>query len=169
GLRDVPSIRRAIDAAQITARKQTAEFVAPRAPVEEMVAGAWTQVLKLDRVSVHDNFFALGGHSLLATQVVARVRQVFGLEIPLRTMFEAPTVAEFAQRIEAVRNTASAIRSAAIPKDVDRAHLPLSFAQQRLWFLDQLDPGNSIYNLAQMMRLRGKLDVPSLQQAVNRM
>jgi amino acid adenylation domain-containing protein len=168
-LRDIAGIRRAIDAAQLTARKQTVEFVAPRTPTEEMVAGAWTQVLKLDQVGVHDNFFALGGHSLLATQVVARVRQIFGIEVPLRAMFEAPTVAEFARRIEADRNSATAIRSAAIPKAVHRDHLPLSFAQQRLWFLDQLDPGTPIYNMAQMMRLRGKLDVAALQGAVNKM
>jgi amino acid adenylation domain-containing protein len=168
-LRDVPSIRRAIDAAQLTARKETTEFVPPRTPVEEMVAGAWAQVLKLDRVGIHDNFFALGGHSLLATQVVARVRQIFGVEIPLRAMFEAPTVAEFSRRTEAVLKSGSGVGPTSIPKVAERDHLPLSFAQQRLWFLDQLDPGNPLYNMAQMMRLRGKLDVGALQLAVNKM
>ena len=167
-LRDVPSIRRAIDAAQLTARKPNAEFVPPRTPVEEMVAGAWAQVLKLDRVGIHDNFFTLGGHSLLATQIVARVRQIFGVEIPLRAMFEAPTVAEFSRRTEAVLKSGSGAGPASIPKVTERDHLPLSFAQQRLWFLDQLDPGNPLYNMAQMMRLRGKLDVGTLQLAVNK-
>jgi amino acid adenylation domain-containing protein len=168
-LRDVWSIRRAIDAAQLSTRKQTVEFVPPRTPTEEIVAGAWAQVLKLDRIGVLDNFFALGGHSLLGTQVVARIRQLFGLEIPLRAIFEAPTVAELSQRIEAERRSSSNAKSASISKVGNRENLPLSFAQQRLWFLDQLDPGNPLYNMAQKMRLRGRLDVGALQQAVNRM
>jgi acyl carrier protein len=168
-LRDVPSIRQAIDAAQLTERKPTVDFVGPRTPSEEIVAAAWAQVLKLDRVGVHDNFFALGGHSLLGTQVVARIRQMFGIEIPLRAIFEAPTVAEFSRRIETERKSGSGARAASIPKVGDREHLPLSFGQQRLWFLDQLDPGNPLYNMAQKMRLRGKLDPTALEQAVNRM
>jgi len=168
-LRDLPSIRHAIDAAQLTERKPTVDFVGPRTPSEEIVAAAWAQVLKLDRVGVHDNFFALGGHSLLGTQVVARIRQMFEIEIPLRAIFEAPTVAEFSRRIESQRKSGSGMRAASIPKVADREHLPLSFGQQRLWFLDQLDPGNPLYNMAQKIRLRGKLEVSALQQAVNRM
>ena len=167
-LREVTAIRRAIDSAQQTVRKQAVEFVGPRTTTEETIASAWTQVLKLDRVGVHDNFFALGGHSLLGTQVVARVRQMFGVEIPLRAIFEAPTVAEFSQRIEAAQKSTSPT-STCIPRVATRTNLPLSFAQQRLWFLDELDPGNPLYNMTQKMRLRGKLDVDALQQALNRM
>jgi len=167
-LRDLAAIRRAIDSAQQTVRKQAVEFVAPRTTTEETIAGAWGQVLKLDRVGVHDNFFALGGHSLLGTQVVARVRQMFGVEIPLRAIFEAPTVAEFSQRIEAAQKS-TGLTSTSIPRVTARTNLPLSFAQQRLWFLDQLDPGNPLYNMTQKMRLRGKLDVDALRQAINRM
>jgi acyl carrier protein len=82
-------------------RPALAEMVAPRTPVEHAVAEIWTDLLKQDRLSIHDNFFALGGHSLLAAQVVARLRAAFGLEIPLRAMFETPTVAGLAERIEA--------------------------------------------------------------------
>src|SRR5262249_871219 len=148
---------------------QIFEFVAPRTPTEETVAAAWSRVLKLDRVGIHDNFFALGGHSLLGTQVVARIRQLLGLEIPLRLIFEAPTVAELSQRIDAETQSSSGLKSASISTALNREHLPLSFAQERLWFLDQLDPGNPLYNMAQKMRLRGHLDVSALQQAVNRM
>src|SRR5205823_8071861 len=131
-LSDLDSILRAMQQDRVSNRKSQQLFVPARTPIEEMLAAMWAQLLQVDRVGVHDDFFALGGHSLLATQVVARVRQIFGIEVPLRAMFEAPTVAEFAQRIEADRNSATAIRSAAIPKTVHRNHLPLSFAQQRL-------------------------------------
>jgi amino acid adenylation domain-containing protein/FkbH-like protein len=167
-LGEVNNISRAMDRARVSRHELHGVFVAPRTATEEIVAGAWAQLLKLDRVGIHDNFFALGGQSLLATQVVARVRQILGVEVPLRAMFEAPTVAEFAQRIEAALNSGIDVPGA-IPRVLERDHLPLSFAQQRLWFLDQLDRGNPLYNLAQMMRLRGKLNVSALQSAVNKM
>ncbi|MBV9180681.1 MAG: hypothetical protein JO356_05160, partial [Acidobacteria bacterium] len=168
-LRDIQSIRRASDALQLTTREQANEFVAPSTPVEQMISGVWAQVLNINQVGVQDNFFALGGHSLMATQVVARIRQLFALEIPLRTIFEAPSLAEFAAQIEAKLKSGRSPRATMIPRIGNRQCPPLSFAQQRLWFLDQLDPGNPLYNMAQMMRLRGKLEVTALQQAVNAM
>jgi len=87
-----------------------------RTAIEEMVAGTWAQLLNLDRVSIHDNFFTLGGHSLLATQVVARIRQMLEVELPLRAMFEAPTIAEFARRIEAIRQSGNELQVPPITK-----------------------------------------------------
>jgi acyl carrier protein len=92
--------RRALPAPEYT-RAGLAALVAPRTPVEEEIAEIWRSLLKLETVGVHDNFFALGGHSLLAAQVVARLRAAFGLDLPLRALFENPTVAGLAERIEA--------------------------------------------------------------------
>jgi len=166
-LGNVSSIARAMEMERVSRRQQGGIFVAPRTAIEEMVAGAWSQLLNVERIGIHDNFFALGGHSLMATQAVARVRQTLGVELPLRAMFEAPTVAELALRIEAQRGNGKALQAPPITRVEDRDHLPLSFAQQRLWFLDQLDAGNPLYNMPQMFRMRGKLDVTALERALN--
>jgi acyl carrier protein len=138
-------------------------LVAPRTPTEEMLAGIWSQVLRLGQVSVYDNFFALGGHSLLATQVVSRLRQLFQVEVSLLTFFEAPTVASLAEHLEAAQRIE-------IPPIVPVPHagdLPLSFAQQRLWFVDQLEPGNPFYNIPFVLHLVGPLDVAALAHSLN--
>ncbi len=166
-LRDVVGISRAMQL-QRTAQRRDGMYVAPRSPIEEMVAGIWAQLLNLDRVGIHDNFFVLGGHSLLATQVVARVRQTLGVELPLRAMFEAPSVAEFARRIESARKDGRVSQAPPITRVESRDGLPLSFAQQRLWFLDQLEPGNALYNMPQMFRVRGDLNIDSLKRALNK-
>jgi len=163
---DVASISRAMDAGR--AGHRTRQFVAPRTPLEEIVGGVWAEILKLDRVGVHDNFFELGGHSVLATQIVARIRRTMGVELPLRAMFEAPTVAEFTQRIETARKSGDELNAPQITRSVKRDRLPLSFAQQRLWFLDQLEPGSPFYNMPRVLRVRGKLDIPALHRAVNK-
>jgi amino acid adenylation domain-containing protein len=133
-------------------------YAPPSDPTEELLAGFWAEVLGLDRVGVNDNFFALGGHSLLATQVISRVREVMAVELPQRTIFEAPTVAEMARAVRAVWEAAqegpAAPPIAHVPRDGD---LPLSFAQQRFWFLDQLEPGNPAYNIPSAVRLSGEL------------
>src|SRR6202035_3931700 len=139
-------------------------FVAPRSPVEELLAGIWSAVLGLDAVSVRDNFFSLGGHSLLATQVVSRTREVCGVELPLRTLFEAPTIAELPPHVEAGRQ-----RGLAAPPLVARPRrepLPASFAQERLWFLDQLGTEGSSYNVPLALQLDGGLDVSALAAAL---
>jgi amino acid adenylation domain-containing protein len=138
-------------------------FVAPRTPVEELVAGIWCEVLGLSRVGAHDNFFELGGHSLLATRILSRIRTVLGRDVPLRRIFNAPTVAGFVESIESTDGSRLSVPPIEL---VDRTRrLPLSFAQERLWFVHQLDPESSAYNLAGAVRLQGALDVAALQNA----
>lgn len=141
-------------------------YVAPRTPVEELVANSWQQVLGVAQVGAYDNFFALGGHSLLATQVVSRVRDAFGIELPLRTIFEAPTVAALAERIGQMQPTATLDAAPIVPVPRDGA-LPLSFAQQRFWFFDQFEPGSPLYNIPDAVRLVGTLNVEALHQSFN--
>ncbi|HYO56981.1 amino acid adenylation domain-containing protein, partial [Archangium sp.] len=153
--------RRALPAP--ASQEEEGAFVAPRSPGEELVAGIWAQLLGVPKVGRHDNFFALGGHSLLATQVASRLRNAFKAEFPLRWLFEAPTVAVLAQRLDSARremHAPQALPLAPVPRD---GPLPLSFSQQRLWFLDQLSPGDSSFNIALAARVMGSLEVESLE------
>ncbi|MFP2931773.1 amino acid adenylation domain-containing protein, partial [Pyxidicoccus sp. 3LG] len=145
----------------------SAGYVAPRTPTEELLAAIWAQVLGLEKVGAEDHFFALGGHSLLATQVISRVRSTFGVELPLRAVFEAPTVASLAARIDEARKQARQGSEPLPLGPVLRTGLvPLSFAQQRLWFIDQLEPGSVAYNLPTFVRLQGPLDTGALRRAL---
>jgi amino acid adenylation domain-containing protein len=130
-----------------------AEFTEPRDAAEREIAGIMAGLLRRDRVGAHDSFFALGGHSLLATQLVSRIASALGVTLPLRTVFETPTVAEIAAAVTAAAATTAA---------------PTSFAQRRLWFLDRLEPGNPAYNVPVAARLRGELDVTALRRALTR-
>ena len=140
--------------------------VAPQGPVQELVAGLLAGVLGLERVGAHDDFFELGGHSLLATRLVSRLRDAFELELPLAEVFAAPTVAGLSSRIEALRRGPSAPRRPELVARDDDGDAPLSFQQQRLWFLQQLDPQGAGYNMAITQRLRGPLDVAALQASL---
>ena len=161
--------RRALPAPEATRPELSSGFVAPRSADEERLAAIWCQVLSIDRVGVHDNFFELGGHSLLGTRVMARVRDGFGLELPLRSLFDGPTLAEQAvclararrHRPEAGRRTGPTIERVTREQD-----LPLSFAQQRLWFLHQLHPESPAYNSPRVFRLHGPLNVGALEEAL---
>jgi hypothetical protein len=135
------------------------EFCAPSTPTEELLAGVWARVLGVAAVGAGDSFFALGGHSLLATRVISRVREVFGAEVALAALFDHPTVAGLAAVIDGSARGAAAPPIG--PAGRDR-RLPLSFAQQRLWFLDQLDPGSTEYNMSISARLPGNLDAAAL-------
>ena len=166
--------RRALAAWKIDRPTDEAAYTAPRTPTEEVLAGLWSDLLHTERIGVDDNFFELGGHSLLATQLMSRVREAFGVELPLRTLFEAPSLAGLAQAIDTAAQTArgsAAPPLTAIPRDPGGAGLPLeapplSFAQQRLWFLDQLEPDSPLYNLPTAVRLQGELDVAALRRAL---
>ncbi|HEU4456215.1 MAG TPA: amino acid adenylation domain-containing protein, partial [Longimicrobium sp.] len=155
--------RKALPAPELAPAEET--YVAPRTPVEEVLAGIWAEVLGVGRVGVRDPFFELGGHSLLATRVVSWIRELFGVELPLRALFEGPTVAELAGRVEEMRRAGVPVLPPVVP--TGRAEPPpLSFAQERLWFLDQLEPGSAFYNLPFALRLRGALDVDALERSL---
>ncbi|HEU4881191.1 MAG TPA: amino acid adenylation domain-containing protein, partial [Longimicrobium sp.] len=155
--------RRALPAPEYA--ESAGEAAAPRTPVEEVLAGIWGQVLRRDAVGIHQGFFELGGHSLLAMRVVSRVREAFAVELPLRALFEDPTVAGLAARVEALRRAGAGPLPPVAPAPRDRA-LPLSFAQERLWFLDRVEPGTPLYNVPAATRLHGELDAGALERAL---
>jgi len=159
--------RKALPAPERTRSELAGAFVAPRTPVEEMLAGIWARVIGLDRVSIHDSFYDLGGHSLLATQVISRVRESFEVELPLRHLFEAPTVAGLAERIETAMRAEPGLAAPPIEPVSRNQTLPLSFAQQRLWFIDQVEPGNPSYNMPIAVRLTGELNASALEASLN--
>ncbi|MBV9787872.1 MAG: amino acid adenylation domain-containing protein [Chloroflexi bacterium] len=159
--------RKALPAPEQTHAAQDDRYVAPRTPIEEMLASIWADVLRRERIGVYDSFFELGGHSLLATQLISRVREAFQVELPLRSLFELPTVAGLAQQIVIARqDMAGMLAPALMPVPRDGA-LPLSFAQQRLWFLNQLDPSSSADNMPGALRLSGPLDRAALEHSLN--
>ncbi|WNG57427.1 amino acid adenylation domain-containing protein [Archangium gephyra] len=154
--------RRALPAPTITVEPERA-YVAPRTPVEEILAGIWRELLGVERAGVEDDFFELGGHSLLATRLAARVRVALGVELPLRALFEEPTIAGLARRAsEALGSAVPPVER--VPRDGDRREL--SFGQERLWFVDRLEPGNTAYNLAGSVHLRGSLNREALVRGV---
>ncbi|HEX3526199.1 MAG TPA: amino acid adenylation domain-containing protein [Thermoanaerobaculia bacterium] len=140
----------------------------PRSPLAEIVAAVWAEVLGVDDVGAADDFFALGGHSLKATQVVSRLRAALGIELPLRALFEAPTPAALAARLETILLRREELPEALpVPPRADRgAPLPLSFSQQRLWFLDRLEPGNPAYTIPALVRWEGPLEAPLLERSL---
>ncbi|NNC00458.1 AMP-binding protein, partial [Corallococcus exiguus] len=145
---------------------RASSFVPPRTRTEALLCGLFARLLRLERVGIHDDFFALGGHSLLATRLVAHVREALGLELPLRALFEASSPALLAQRLDALR--ASSFSSSAPPlrpSPRDGAPPALSFAQQRLWFLDRWQPQSAFYNIPSALRLTGPLHLSALQSA----
>jgi amino acid adenylation domain-containing protein len=159
--------RRALPSPGDTRPELGKAFVEFRTPTEELLTDIWAQVLGVERVGIYDDFFDLGGHSLLATQLLSRIRETFQVEMPLRRLFETPTVAGLAESLELSHRGEQNFQQPPIqpvPRDGD---LPLSFAQQRLWFIDQLDPGNSVYNFPVAVRLKGSLNLAALEQSLN--
>ncbi|MBV9790939.1 MAG: LLM class flavin-dependent oxidoreductase, partial [Chloroflexi bacterium] len=139
----------------------------PRTPTEEVVASLWERVLGVQNVGVHDNFFMLGGHSLLATQILSRVRETFQVELALSTLFNTPTVAGMAEQVERAQQKASGLQAPPIEHVSRDRPLPLSFAQQRIWFLQQVEPESATYNNPTAIGLKGALDLPALTQTLN--
>ncbi|HBL30650.1 MAG TPA: non-ribosomal peptide synthetase, partial [Acidobacteria bacterium] len=142
---------------------QRGEHVPPRTPVERRLCEIWEELLGVEEVGIEDNFFDLGGHSLLATQVVSRVRSDLGVEVPLRTVFEHPTVAGLVQRLPGL--DAGGLFLPPIERLGRREGLPLSYAQQRLWFIDRLEGGSVHYNIPGAVRVHGRLDREAFARA----
>lgn len=140
------------------------EFVAPRNEIEGELAGLWAEVLGLDRVGVQDNFFELGGHSLLATQVCARVRELRKTDISLQAFFDGPTVSQLAAEVS---SSTHQLHVAVIPRQTGTASAPLSFGQQRLWFMNQLVPGTPVHNIPAAIPLELRPDYFLLERALN--
>jgi amino acid adenylation domain-containing protein/non-ribosomal peptide synthase protein (TIGR01720 family) len=141
-------------------------YLAPRTRVEEVLCGIWAEVLGGGRVGVDDEFLELGGHSLLAARVVARAREAFGTEVPLGAIFEAPTVARFAEVVEARLRGSAGAAAPLVPVARAGRPIPLSFAQEAIWFLQQLSPGMRAYNFQATLRIHGPLDVAALEHAL---
>jgi amino acid adenylation domain-containing protein len=142
-------------------------YSAPRTPVEELLAKLWANVLGRERVGIHDNFFTMGGHSLLAAQVLARARDAFQVELPLRALFEAPTVAELAAWIERDRSTLAGPLAPSRRSSAWAGIEPLSYGQQRMWLLDQLDHGKAIFTISIAIHLTGSLDMSALRRSLD--
>ena len=154
--------RRALPAPDKSRPLLDVELVAPRTPTEEILAGIWAELLSVNEIGVLDNFFMLGGDSIGATQLISRVRDTFGIELSLHRLFESPTVAELSEELDgASRQQFAPIQP--IPRE---GNLPLSFAEQRLWFLDRLHEGSTTYNEPEALRLKGSLQVKLLQMAL---
>ena len=145
----------------------TDAYVAPRTDIELTLSQIWSEVLGVDRVGIHDNFFELGGHSLLATRVISALRQHFEIELPLRSLFESPTVAGLAEHVIDEQAQSRWLLAPPLSPVSREQALPLSYAQQRLWFLDQLEPGSAFYNMPVSVELLGRLDLSALRQTFN--
>ncbi|MCP4664016.1 MAG: non-ribosomal peptide synthetase, partial [bacterium] len=165
-----------VDRSALQRRSLTAErtrvvaeegMVVPGDPTEELLAGIWAGVLGVERVGTQENFFELGGHSLLATQVASRIREAFAVEVPLPRLFEAPTVAELAGVVRLLRREQQGVTAPPLVPVARDRELPLSFAQQRLWFLDRFEPGTSTYNVPLAVRLHGSVAAGLLERIFN--
>ncbi|MCP4256666.1 MAG: hypothetical protein GY774_03955, partial [Planctomycetes bacterium] len=139
-------------------------YAAPSTPIQELLTGIWAEVLELPAIGISDNFFEVGGHSLLATQVISRVRDTFSIELPLHHLFESPTIAELSEQIEAFHRNNQNCSVPPLKRFERTSDLPLSFAQERLWFLYQLIPDNPFYNMPEALHFKGSLNPEALKQ-----
>ncbi|GMT99445.1 non-ribosomal peptide synthetase [Corallococcus caeni] len=144
----------------------TAEYLAPRTAIQQGVAAIWREVLGVEQVGLQDEFMALGGHSLLATQVISRVRAAFGVELPLRALFESASLEELSQRVEAATRDVTLLKLPPLRRAPRDQPLPLSFSQQRLWFLEQLEPGLATYHMPAAIRVTGPLDTDAFERGL---
>ncbi len=150
---------------EVDAGADAGAYVAPRGPAEEILAGIWSTLLEVERVGADGNFFQLGGHSLLATVAISRIRDAFGVDLPLGALFESPTVAGMAEQVAAAQRTGVPAPPPIVP--VPRGgDMPVSFAQRRLWLMEQLEPGTAAWNMPFPLRLRGALEVRALEGAI---
>ncbi|MBP5973106.1 amino acid adenylation domain-containing protein [Brasilonema sp. CT11] len=156
--------RRALLAADTEISRES-EYVAPRTQGEEIIANIFASVLNIPAVGINDNFFSLGGHSLLATQLISRLKVAFEVEIELRAVFSSPTVAQLEQTLTQLRTNNWGLSLPLIQPRTHSEELPLSFAQERLWFLNQLEGTSATYNIPGAIRISGNLDINALQRA----
>jgi len=139
----------------------------PTNPIEEIIADIWSEILSLDSVGIHDNFFEIGGHSLIATRIVSRLRRIFNIELSVRRIFESPTISELSTCVQSTRNRDDIPVIPSITPISRTSDIPLSFAQQRLWFLDTLEGKNATYNMPAAIRLKGSPDLRTIRRAFN--
>jgi len=158
--------RRALPQPDQTHRAQATAFVPPRTPLEELVTDVWRDLLNVEQISVNDNFFALGGHSLLATQMVARLRTLLHTDVTVRTLFDCPTIAQLSANLHRTESPTPALAGPPLSPQKPEGPPPLSFAQQRLWFLEQWEPGGTAYLLPYAWRFHGPLDVGALEASL---
>ncbi|HYH47367.1 MAG TPA: condensation domain-containing protein, partial [Thermoanaerobaculia bacterium] len=160
--------RRALPAPEPGRREERGEAARGMSPAEQRLADLWAKLLGVERVEAHDDFFELGGHSLLATRLLSRVREAFGVEVPIRALFDAPTVAGLAAYLAVSGATSPPPPLRPVPRpETPETGLPLSFAQERLWFLDRLEPGGSVYNIPAAVRLAGPLGMAACGAALD--
>ncbi len=157
--------RKALPKFQVDTTK-SAIYLAPRTPVEAVLATIWAKAFNRDPIGVNDNFFELGGHSLMATRVMIRLRETLEVDLPVRALFDAPTIAGLAQQVDRVVGKPKALPLEPVPRD---QAMRLSFAQQRLWFLDQMEGPSATYNMPTVLELEGRLNVTALEQSVQMM
>jgi len=156
-----------IDRLALPEPEAVARNTAPRTPIEELVAAIWREVLDREQIGIEENFFEIGGHSLLATQIIGRLSKRIDVAISVRTLFEHPTIAGFAAELEQAQRQQLAVAPPAIVPVPRNGPLPLSFAQERLWMLDQFEPRNPIYNIPRAWRLKGPLQVSALLRSLD--
>lgn len=158
--------RRALPSPYLLEADADEDYMPPRSPVEELLAAAFAELLGVKQVGIYDNFFELGGHSLLATQLLSQLQLHLQIEAPLQVLFEAPTVAELAIHVEQILQSAQGLQVPPIVPLVHEGHAPLSFAQQRIWFLDQLQPDSAFYTIPCAFRLSGAIHAATLERSL---
>jgi amino acid adenylation domain-containing protein/non-ribosomal peptide synthase protein (TIGR01720 family) len=158
--------RKAFPVPEWTDRDLEIEFVPLNTATQQTLGGIWSKVLGVEKIGALDNFFDLGGHSLLATQVISRIREIFEVDLPLRVLFEYPILIDLATQIEAAQQTGVKLEEVIIESVSRTEKLPLSFAEQRLWFLDQLNPDNPFYNIPEFIRIRGRLNLETIKKCL---
>lgn len=161
--------RRALPAPKGERPSLEESYVAPRTATETMLASIWAEVLRIDRVGAQDSFFDLGGNSLLAAQVIARVRKGYGVSLPLRSFLEKPALVDLARHFEAAQRDASHDQVPPVGTVPRGEEIPLGYSQERVWFLQELDPSSIAYNFQATLRIRGRLDVAALEQSLTKM
>ena len=150
----------------VTGVSEDQDLTAPRTPDQATMAALWAKVLNVDRVGIHANFHELGGHSIIAFQLISQVKKAFSVKLPVRMLFKAPTVAKLVEVVERLQDSGSKPQRTLTPVSRDQP-LPLSFAQQRLWFLDQLAGPNSVYNVPLGLKIEGSLNIEVLRCSID--